>query len=267
MLRPMLPSPGPLPGGPGWVAEPKMDGWRAVVEVSGDGKVTVYSRHGRNLTDRFPELAVLSGCGPVVLDGELVVCGDDGRPDFYALSRHAGEERKAELAVFDVLAVGDTSLVGEPYHRRREVLEGLDLPGCASPVRMGEVGEMWDATGEAGLEGVVAKRVDGTYRPGVRSTAWVKAKHWRLTTLVVCGYVPGAAGITALLVSTGAGRATGRIELGIRGPLRQALRDTLPSLRTGRSGDALLVEPCVKVVVRHHGDPSRPRDAVLHSIA
>lgn len=196
MLRPMLPSTGALPQGPGWVAEPKMDGWRAVVEVSGYGKVTVCSRHGTNLTDRFPELAVLSAYGPVVLDGELVVCGHDGRPDFYALGRQAGERRKAELAVFDVLALGDKSLVGRPYHLRREILEGLDLPGCASPVPVDDVAAMWDAAGQAGLEGVVAKRVDATYRPGVRSRVWVKAKHWQLNTLVVCGYVAAPAGIT-----------------------------------------------------------------------
>jgi hypothetical protein len=101
-----------------------------------------------------------------------------------------------------------------------------------------------------------------------RTSLWIKAKHWRLSTLVECGYVPGPTGITALLVSDGGqDRAIGRVELGLRGPMRQALSQVLADLRTGSIGNAVLVEPCVKVVVRHHGDPARPRDAILHALA
>ncbi len=84
----MSPSDGPLPEGPGWVAEPKMDGWRAIVRVGHNGHVVIISRRGRPLTDRFPHLVErLADCAPMVLDGELVVCGSHGRPDFTRCDR------------------------------------------------------------------------------------------------------------------------------------------------------------------------------------
>lgn len=182
----MLASDAPLPTGPGWIGEPKMDGWRAIVCVTA-GTVTVWSRHGTNLTDRFPEVQSLGDGPDVVLDGELVVYGADGCPDFHALATRPSR-RTACLAVFDIISLNGKAVCALIYEQRRQLLERLHLPTCAHPVMTAPVDELWQVTLQHGLEGVVAKRLDSVYRPG-RSRSWVRAKHWTITSLPVCGYM------------------------------------------------------------------------------
>lgn len=257
-VKAMLASDGELPCGGEWVAEPKMDGWRACIEVKA-GAVTVWSRHGTNLTQRFPELAEL-GKGPdCVLDGELVVYGLDGLPDFYALGQPPSVTRKAHLAVFDVLSLDGQRITAEPYEQRRARLEAFDLPDVAHPVVTGDVHAMWDATAQMGLEGVVAKRLDSRYR-SVRSKAWIRGKHWTVSTYPVCGYVPTPSGwLSALFVDCG--QSVMKVELGLHraAELIEALVD-VPSRR--RHG-VVWCAPTVSALIRHHGRCEQPRDAQL----
>ena len=257
----MLATDGELPCGDGWVAEPKMDGWRACVEVRG-GSVTVWSRHGTNLTSRFPELAAL-GIGPdCTLDGELVVCGPDGLPDFHALGRRPRAGGNATIAVFDLLTVEGTSLAALTYEQRRARLEALDLPEVAHPVMTGDVQAMWRATQAMGLEGVVAKRLDSRYR-SVRSKSWIRSKHWTVSTFPVCGYVPTPSGwVSALFVDCG---APTKVDLGLH---RAAdLIEALANMASQRTRDAVWVDPSLFALIRHHGRPEQPRDATFVGLA
>lgn len=254
----MLASDGELPSGPQWTAEPKMDGWRACVEVKA-GAVTVWSRHGTNLTARFPELAALGDGPDCVLDGELVVYGRDGLPDFYAVGQKPSATRKARLAAFDLLSLEGQRLTAETYEQRRTRLEAFDFPDAAHPVMTGDVQAMWDATQTMGLEGVVAKRLDSRYR-SVRSKAWIRGKHWTVSTYPVCGYVPTPSGwLSALFVDCG--ESVMKVELGLHraGDLIAAL-DEVPSRRRR---DVAWCAPAVSVSVRHHGRCGQPRDAQL----
>lgn len=257
----MSPVDGPLPAGPAWVAEPKMDGWRALVTVA-DGTLRVRSRHGTDLTDRFPELQALAALGDAVLDGEVVVGDASGRPDFHALGQRRDERGPATLAVFDVLVWHGRTLVDQSYRQRRGRLEGCGLPeGAAVVVPNGQVDRMWAATRELGLEGVVAKRLDARYRCGRRSDAWVRRKHWRETTLHVHGYRSDGRGRVAELLVGDDATPRARVELGAARVDLDSLA-ALPHGPTGRDG-LQRVAATLKVTVRHHGSPAQPRDAHL----
>ncbi|MFF8690747.1 ATP-dependent DNA ligase [Streptomyces sp. NPDC015144] len=188
---------------PGMQYEAKWDGFRAIVHRDGD-EVVIGSRTGKPLTRYFPELvtAVRDNLPPrCVIDGEIVVA-HDGRLDFDRLSerihpaasrvRLLAERNPASLIAFDVLAVGEESLLATPQADRRAVLVAA-LSGAAPPVHLApattdrDVALEWFERYEgAGLDGVVAKPLGLPYRPDVR--VMYKIKHERTADCVVAGY-------------------------------------------------------------------------------
>jgi ATP-dependent DNA ligase len=204
-VAPMLAKPVPdLPDGP-WSFEPKWDGFRTIVFRDGD-EVELGSRRERPMTRYFPEVvAAVRASLPArcVVDAELVVPGTDGRRlDFDALllrihpaaSRVAllATQTPARLICFDLLALDETDFMGEPFTRRRAALKDA-LGGVAPPVHLTPattdraLAAEWLGRFEgAGLDGLIAKRLDGTYEPDRR--AWRKVKHTRTADCVVAGY-------------------------------------------------------------------------------
>jgi ATP-dependent DNA ligase len=188
---------------PGMQYEAKWDGFRAIVHRDGD-EVVIGSRTGKPLTRYFPELvtAVRENLPPrCVIDGEIVVAYD-GKLDFDRLSerihpadsrvRLLAEQTPASLVAFDILAVGDDSLLSTRQADRRVVLEAA-LSGASAPVHLAPattdaaVAQAWFERYEgAGLDGVVAKPLDLPYRPDVR--VMYKIKHERTADCVVAGY-------------------------------------------------------------------------------
>lgn len=267
---------GALPADDGrWAYEPKWDGFRAVVHVN--GRVTVWSRRGSDLTDRFPEVAGLAAAVPsdTVLDGELVVLDAAGRPDFEAIRRRGllgRVEAPATFVAFDVLRVGGRDLLAQRFRARRAALEGLSLNGhgcVTTPSRQGDGPALFDATREQGLEGVVAKRLDSPYRPGVRTKLWVKCKHWTTGRFVVGGVVVGDEH-SVLLV--GARTADGLVYVGAVEVFSQAqLAEILSAVRaqatspfTGWAPPGVLwLEPEVTVEVRYLAQGPGLRHALL----
>jgi ATP-dependent DNA ligase len=189
-----------LPEGDGWAYEPKWDGFRAIAFVDGED-VYIQSRGGKPLRRYFPELDFPAG--RYVLDGELVILGDDGAEEFDALQNriHPAESRIERLAgetpsifrAFDLLVVGDESAMGSPLRERRRALEHLvgewDDKGTV------ELTPLTEDPAEAqpwleGGEGVIAKELDSLYRPGERK-GMVKVKRLRTADCVVRGWRPG----------------------------------------------------------------------------
>jgi ATP-dependent DNA ligase len=185
--------------------EPKWDGFRSIVFRDGD-EVEIGSRNGRPMTRYFPELAAAIGSGlhdRCVLDGEIVVPDlSRGQLDFEALQQriHPAESRinllaqrtPARFVAFDLLALGDRDLTGEPFSERRRALDEA-LAGALPPIhitpatRDPEVARRWFTEFEgAGLDGVIAKPLEGTYQPDKR--VMLKIKHVRTTDCVVAGY-------------------------------------------------------------------------------
>lgn len=218
----MLATPGELPPAAEdgrWGYEFKWDGVRAVSLVR-DGRVGLWARSRTEITVRYPEVtrlpAALAGRDAVV-DGEIVALDALGRPDFGALQgrmhRTGPEVRRMAAAapvtylVFDLLALDGEDLTALPYTARRDRLDALQPAGqrwVATPWFRGGGADVHAASRENGLEGVVAKRLDSTYRPGVRSPEWRKVKHLRMQSVVVGGWRPGqgrrAGGVGSLLV-------------------------------------------------------------------
>ncbi|HEX2294751.1 MAG TPA: hypothetical protein VHN37_05520 [Actinomycetota bacterium] len=167
-----------------------------MIEAS-PAKVTIWSRNGHDMTSRYPELQGLAGSvtTSVILDGEIVCLDDKGNPDFAALwFRSRGSSSPAVcFMAFDVLEVGGKELIDDPYRERRRILEELNFNGshwCTPEMHIGEGAALFAATREMGLEGVVAKRLDSRYRPGLRSKSWTKTKHFQTRTFALLGWVP-----------------------------------------------------------------------------
>ncbi len=208
-IEPMLASPGRLPPGDGWAFEIKWDGVRAIAYVEG-GRVRLASRRARNITPTYPELARLGralGTHDAVLDGEIVAF-EGGHPSFQRLQRRMNLGSEAQVRrimsqvpvvyiIFDVLFLDGHSLLGLPYADRRKLLAQLELSGDSwqSPAHhVGDGEAMLAASRAQDLEGIVAKRLDGTYLPGRRSQAWVKVKNKRTADVVVGGWLEGEGG-------------------------------------------------------------------------
>ena len=188
---------------PGWVFELKLDGYRILAEKAG-ATVRLRTRHGQDAGSLFPEVAQVVAALPVshvVLDGEVVVLDEGGRPSFQRLQqraqlRRALDVRRAmvELPVtyfaFDLLALGPRDLRALPLTRRKELLR--EIVPAAGPVRyldhIAEAGDRFYREVERlGLEGLVAKRADAPYRGG-RSPAWLKLRTLRTEDFVVVGF-------------------------------------------------------------------------------
>ena len=203
-LAPMLSSAADaLPEGEGWLFEPKWDGFRTLVFRDG-GDILLQSRDEKPMNRYFPELvAPLAAALPerCVLDGEVVIAGSAGL-DFEALLLriHPAESRVKLLAsqtpasyvAWDLLAVGDEDLRETPLAERRKRLEKL-LGSAKAPVHLSPatrdraLAEDWFRRFEgAGLDGVMAKRLDEPYRAGERTM--IKVKHRRTADCVVAGF-------------------------------------------------------------------------------
>ena len=191
---------------PGQLYEPKWDGFRAIVFRDGDA-VEIGSRNGRTIARYFPELVDAARAHlprRCVVDGEIVVADAEGRLDFFALQQriHPAERRinllaaetPARFVAFDLLALGDADLTGEPFTQRRARLaDALGAAGPDAPVHLcpltddEDLAAVWFERFEgAGLDGVIAKRADLRYQPDKRVMA--KIKHVRTADCVVTGY-------------------------------------------------------------------------------
>jgi ATP-dependent DNA ligase len=205
-IEPMLAKPTPeIPTKPGWIFEPKWDGFRTLVFRDG-ADLYLQSRDLRPFDRYFPELldplrALAGSSARFVLDGEIVIAGERGL-DFDAMllrihpaaSRVAmlAEETPASFVAFDCLADGANDLRSVPFAERRRHLQRLLAKPPASVLLTPstedpKVAREWfnDFEG-AGLDGVIAKRADQPYAPGKRTMA--KIKHLRTADCVVAGF-------------------------------------------------------------------------------
>jgi ATP-dependent DNA ligase len=198
-----VPAPDSVPGG--LVYEPKWDGFRAIVFRDGD-EVVLGSRNEKPLTRYFPEVvaAVLEHLPTrCVVDGEIVIRTGE-RLDFGALQqrihpadsrvRMLAEATPASFVAFDLLAIDDDDLMGEPFGVRRPRLESA-LSNAGPPIHLTRVsgdlaeGQRWFEVFEgAGLDGLVCKPLTSTYQPDKR--VMLKVKHARTADCVVAGWRP-----------------------------------------------------------------------------
>lgn len=249
-----------------WSYEPKWDGFRALVFRDGD-EIVLLSRSGKDLGRYFPELVealrdeVAARC---VLDGEVVVPREiDGRMrlDWESLSQRIhpaasritmlSEQTPAHFIGFDALATGDASLMREPFRVRRAALSHAvhEKQWChvTRTTEDPDLGTQWLDTFEgAGLDGIIAKRLDGPYLPGKREM--VKVKHARDADCVAIGYRIHKSGEGVGSILLGLYRDDGELQM-IGGAASFSVKDRiklLADLEPLREGDEV-----------RDGDPSR----------
>ena len=254
-----------LPSGEGWVFEPKWDGFRAIVTISG-GEVTLTSRNGNDLTERFRDAARAAAHAittpDAVLDGEICVLDHEGRSRFSLLQESGGT---VVLVLFDVLEIDSVAVVDQPLAERRKQLEGIVGPSnevFVSP-QFDDGAALLAAARDQELEGVVAKKTDSAYKPGRRSTDWHKLKLRRTQEVVIAGYTRGqgrrTGGFGALVVgiydagvlrwagNVGTGFSDSEITrlLGLLAPLRRSDPPfaEVPKMPRVRRSDVTWVEP------------------------
>jgi DNA ligase D-like protein (predicted 3'-phosphoesterase) len=185
-----------------WLFEIKWDGVRAIATVK--DTVSLMSRNGHELIGQFPELTELRHLAPgTVLDGEIVAMSE-GKPDIQSLlsrlqqgnrkTNFPGEGVPVTFIVFDILEKDKKSLIRLPLAERRKILEKAVSEGphvvLSVPV-MARGEDYYRAAIARGLEGIMAKRLDSRYEPGLRSNAWLKIKAEKTCDCVIAGYTPG----------------------------------------------------------------------------
>ena len=261
-LIPMLASPGDsVPTGSGWAHEIKWDGIRLLVDCTDDG-VQMTTRNGNDRTASWPTVATHPGYD-VLVDGEVVAFDAEGRPHLGALG--GGE---AQLMVFDLLRLHGQDTTGLQWRDRRSLLESLDLGVWKLPEVHDDGAMLLDFTRAHGIEGIVSKRRDAVYEPGVRTRNWLKFVHRHRESYVVGGWRPQV-GTTDRLASVLVGEPTaegllyrGRVGSGISGKVSAELRVLLtpridsPFADEVPRADAkgtIWVEPQVIVDVESHG--------------
>jgi bifunctional non-homologous end joining protein LigD len=207
-----------------WAIEMKWDGVRALAFCE-NGQTLLRSRTGKDITVTYPELAGLAhetGHRQALLDGEIVVFGPSGQPDFEALqprmhvssatqARRLAATAPVTFLAFDVLQLDGRPLAVLSYSERREILETLtegsgeseESSPRASTTQNGswllsppyfpgsDLEAVLEVSRQQGLEGVVAKRLDSRYEPGVRTASWLKVKNQLSQEVVVAGWKPG----------------------------------------------------------------------------
>ncbi len=209
-LKPMLAQPADTVAdafamlGPDIALEHKLDGARVQIHGAG-GRIRIFSRRLNEITPSLPEIVELLAGGLAgrnfIFDGEVVAVDAQGNPlAFQELMRRFRRIREVErlraqapvrLFLFDVLGLDGELLIDRPYHERFAALEelaqpaGLDLAGRRLPANLAEAEQFYHAARAAGYEGVMAKRLDSRYSPGVRGRGWLKIKGAHTLDLVI----------------------------------------------------------------------------------
>ena len=261
-----------VPEGPDWLYEVKLDGYRAQLHHR-HGEACAYTRNGLDWTGEFAPLCIALAELParsVVLDGEVVVPGINGVPDFGALrgAIHSAPERLVYYA-FDLLYLDGFDLRTARLDDRRRVL--LQLIAAGKPSGRILMSETIDVPGAEllrracamGLEGVVAKRVAAPYR-GERCDSWIKVRCVKSERLAVIGYVPARGkSIAALRLGRREGttfRYVGKAGTGFTERSAQSVRERLeplmrrtPPVPKLRKMDTVWVEPKLTAKIEYRG--------------
>ncbi|WP_163508168.1 non-homologous end-joining DNA ligase [Fodinicola acaciae] len=286
-VEPMLATPATaelkqaMPASARWSYEFKSDGYRAIMRLSPTGEMALNSRNLNDFTAAYPELD--GAVGPAyggqtcVLDGEIVGLDANGRPDFMLLQNHGTGRTKVSYFVFDILRLGDRSLLDQPYAERRKLLEKLEpanprriaVPPSYDHAALSDAGltpqGLLDVAREQRLEGVVGKISDSAYVPGRRSKEWLKFPLTQTQEVIVGGWRSGqgrrAGTIGALLLGAhhpdtgdllyvgdvGTGFSD-RVLLELQGKLEAISRRTAPfanEVPRDRAKDARWVRPSI----------------------
>ncbi len=217
-----------------YIYELKLDGIRCVAYIE-PKSVTLQNKRFKDLTDIYPELSDIRKCVKkrVILDGELVVL-TDGKPDFYAVQKRslmknsfrisfAAKKNPVQFVAYDILYFDGKDLTDKPLLKRKEILfknvkEGFNLSISRWIEKSGVA--FFELAKKENLEGIVAKKKDGLYHIGKRTSEWIKIKVMQDEDLLVLGYQPDENGKVKDLIlgyydESGVLQYRGKVYLGV----------------------------------------------------
>lgn len=252
-----------------WIWQLKWDGIRCGVDVE-KGQIRLFSRNGKEMTDKFPEVLAdlrdhIRGLD-ALLDGELV-CLTTGKPDFYAVmsrlqgssdkAKHSANRTPATFMAFDILRARNKDCTRVALVERQSVLADYVQPSDHV-----QLVESWpgtsglqasNAVADMGLEGIVGKRKLSLYRPGMRTKDWVKVKFWQRTEVVILGVreKPFSA-----IVGNDHGRVLCSVSLGLTAAHHAELWNAIPHLRLRVEDGVTWVRPVLRGRLRYRTSPT-----------
>src|SRR5215213_8494549 len=278
------------PLGADWLHEIKWDGYRAQLHLR-QGKVTIYSRNGFDWTDQFAPIAGDSKslrAQDAIFDGEVVVLGNTGKPDFQALRRELGRRHSEKLTyfAFDLLWLNGRDLRKRPLIERKRLLQKLLSDASARLIYVefleGDGATIYQHACRMGLEGIVSKRADSIYRPG-RQESWIKTKCTKSDNFPIVAFVEKLGAHPRRIASLYLGRRkqgklvyAGKARTGYSEATARELREQLDPLITNTSPlsepvtkpKATWVEPALDAEIEYGGltDDGLLREAVFKRI-
>ena len=176
-----------------WLFEIKWDGYRAITEKK-NSEILLYSRNGLSFQQKYPIVVdqLKSINADAVLDGEIVVLDENGKPNFQYLQHYSeNQDRPIQYQVFDLLSLNGTDTSELELVKRKELLKQLIpenevIKYCDHILEHGV--SFFELTTQNGLEGMIAKKVDSPYIPGKRTGDWVKVKNHQTQETIIAGY-------------------------------------------------------------------------------
>ena len=194
-----------LPDDSRWLYELKLDGYRAIA-FKRNGTVHLRSRNDNDFNVRYADVvkALANMPNDTVIDGEVVAFDEEGRPSFNALQNFGSAPAPVVYYLFDIMVLAGRNIMREPLEKRRELLEKKVLPKLREPVRYSApltatLPVLIESVKVHGFEGLVAKRCNSAYEPGLRTGAWMKMRVNRGQEFVIGGYTRGTKTFDALI--------------------------------------------------------------------
>lgn len=206
-IRPMMAKTGESFDSDECIFEPKWDGLRALLFKQG-GLVELQNRNLRDVTPSYPELQQLKGrirARTAILDGEAVILNESGLPDFGKMqnrfgindprqARVLGKTLPATYVAFDLLHLNGEDLIARPLEERKSRLRTIINEGphiLYGDHVVGKGTSFYKEASKKGFEGIIAKRRDSPYLPGIRADTWVKVKGFKTVDSVIVGFTKG----------------------------------------------------------------------------
>ncbi|TPK72162.1 DNA ligase D [Mesorhizobium sp. B2-4-15] len=278
------------PDGDNWLHEIKYDGYRTELVIEG-GAARAFTRRGYDWSHRYKRIVQTAANLPVksaIIDGEAVVLGATGLPDYQALERELGNPNSPKLMffAFDLLHLDGRDLRQQPLIERKAALRDL-LDETAPTLTYAEHLELggedvFDHACRLGLEGIVSKRADSPYRSGVQAS-WLKVKCVKSDTFPIVAFVEKLGAKPRRIASLYIGRRegdrllyAGKAKSGYTLEAARRVRERLDPLITGKSPlsepikkpKATWVEPVVLAEVQFSGVTDRGilREAVFKGL-
>ncbi|MGE6515216.1 DNA ligase [Lysinibacillus sphaericus] len=251
---------------PEWIYDIKWDGWRILLHKEGD-KVEAFTRHGNNVTAKFPELqdvghSIQSHSAIIDCEGVVLRNGVSVFDDFAYRGRLTNNEKieqatithPATFIAFDILTT-DKPLTKQPLIERKKHLASLIEPSnnlLVTPSIHGNGNNIFQLTKEKNMEGIVGKRSDSIYRINHRSHDWLKYKHFKITDVVILGYKESP--FTMLVgtrLSNGKYKPLANVEFGFKPEEKAAFRQIAKQITTKVDRDITWLEPSLNCRVQY----------------